>query len=196
MRSKLWLWFVPVVGAALLALAVPARVAEAAAETWEIDPVHSSILFRVKHLNVSHVYGRFDDFSGKITIDDGDLANAKVQVEVKTQSVNTGNPKRDDHLRSPASFGVQQFPTIAFASTSVKKNGDDYEVAGNLTIHGVTKPVTVTMKKLGQGPGMGGKTVAGFEGTLDLKRSDYGMSTMVGPVSDEVHLNLAFEANR
>jgi polyisoprenoid-binding protein YceI len=171
--------------------------AAAAPETYEIDPVHSTIIFRTKHMNVSYVYGRFDDFSGKITVDDQNLANAKVEVTVKTQSVSTGNGARDDHLRSPDFFAAAQFPTITFASTGVKKTGDAYDVTGNLTLHGVTKPVTVKMQKVGQGPGWQGKgALIGFEGTLDIKRSEFGMTTHVDAVSDEVRLIMAFEAKR
>jgi polyisoprenoid-binding protein YceI len=177
----------------LLALCVP--TASAAPEVFEIDPVHSAVLFRTKHLNVSHVYGRFDDFSGKITVDDENLANAKVEVTVKAQSLNTGNQKRDDHLRSPDFFAVAQFPTITFTSTAVKKTGETYAVTGNLTLHGVTKSVTVNMQKLGKGPGPQGKTFIGFEGTLDLNRTEFGMKTMPG-LSDDVRLTLAFEASR
>jgi polyisoprenoid-binding protein YceI len=170
--------------------------AAAAPETFQIDPVHSTIIFRTKHLNAGHVYGRFDEFSGTVTVDDANLAAAKVEVSVKAQSLNTGNAKRDEHLRSPDFFAVAQFPTITFTSTSVKKAGDGYEVSGNLTLHGATKSVTVRMQRLGQGTNQEGKTVVGYEGTLDLKRSDYGMTKMVGPVSDEVRLILAFETSR
>jgi polyisoprenoid-binding protein YceI len=182
------LWLAPALCATLGVVALSGKAVEAAPETFTVDPVHSAILFRTKHLNVSHVYGRFNEFSGQITVDDDNLANASVKIDVKAQSLDTGNTKRDDHLRTPDFFSVAQFPTISFVSTAVKKTGDTYEVTGNLSLHGVTK--------LGKGPGMEGKTVIGFEGTLDLKRSDFGMTKMVGPVSDEVRLTMAFEANR
>jgi polyisoprenoid-binding protein YceI len=195
-RSKRW-WLAPALCAGFLSVGPAGRPAHAAPEAYQVDPVHSAILFRTKHLNVSHVYGRFDQFSGTITIDEANPAASSVRIEVDAKSLNTGNPKRDDHLRSPDFFGVVQFPKITFASTAVKKDGDVYEVTGDLALHGVTKSVTVKMQQLGKGPGMKpGTTLVGFEGVLEIKRSDYGMNFMLNGVSDDVRLTLAFEAGR
>jgi polyisoprenoid-binding protein YceI len=184
--------------AALLGIAGLATVpASAAPQTWQIDPSHSSVLFRIKHLDIGYVYGRFDEFSGAVTVDDENLANAAVKVEIKATSVNTGVAKRDDHLRSPDFFAVAQFPTITFESTAVKAAGEKaYEVTGNLTLHGVTKAVSAKIVKTGEGKDPWGNQRIGYEGTLELRRADFGMDKMLEAAGNDVRLYLAFEATR
>jgi polyisoprenoid-binding protein YceI len=168
--------------------------ARAEPQGYQVDPVHSSLHFRIKHLGVSWIYGRFNDFAGTIVVDDDDLANAKVEVTVQAESVDTGNAKRDQHLKSPDFFNVGQFPTLSFRSSAVAKTADGYEVTGTFSLHGVEKTVKVTMKKVGEGNDpMGGHRI-GFEGELTIKRSDYGMTNMLDLIGDDVRLILAFEA--
>src|SRR5512143_3957946 len=134
--------------AALLAvatLAVAPPRAQAKAEGYKVDPVHSFVLFRVKHLNMGYIHGRFDDMAGSFDLDDENPAGSSVQMVVQAISVDTGTAKRDTDLRGPDFFNVAQFPTISFKSTAVKKVDDThFEVTGDLTLHGVTKSVTVT----------------------------------------------------
>ncbi len=159
------------------------------ADTYKLDPVHSMIVFKVNHLGVSNTYGRFNGPTGTFVTDDG---KESFEASVATDNIDTGNPKRDQHLKSPDFFNSKQFPELTFKSTGVKKTGDNYEVTGDLTIHGVTKSVTVPLTKVGEAnTPMGARE--GFEGTFTLKRSDYGMTTMVGPVGDDVTLMINLE---
>jgi polyisoprenoid-binding protein YceI len=109
--------------------------------------------------------------------------------------VDTGIQKRDDHLRSPDFFNAKQFPTIKFVSKEVKKTDKGHEVTGDLTMHGVTKSITVNLEQTGQGS-MGPRQIIGFETTVDLKRSDFGMKNMIGPAADDVRLIISLEAGK
>ena len=179
---------------------VASTPASAAPTTYSIDPVHSYLIFRVKHMDAGFAYGRFNTFSGTITLDDAAPAGNAVKMEVDVGSVDTGVENRDKHLKSPDFFNAAQFPKMTFESTAVKKTpageykvGDDFEVTGNLTLHGVTKPVTVKMTKTGQGS-MRGKTILGFEGTLEIKRADFGVGKP-GGLADDVKMTISVEAS-
>jgi polyisoprenoid-binding protein YceI len=160
---------------------------------YEIDGSHSAVVFRVKHVDISYTYGRFDDISG--TVDFGG-SNA-VSITIKTASVNTGNDKRDGHLQSPDFFAAKEFPTITFESTGWKSaGGDSYDVTGNLTLHGVTKSVTARVEKTGEGDrGKMGYRI-GFHTEFDVKRSDFGMTKLAQAVGDDVHLAISVEGVR
>ena len=180
-------------GLALFSVVSLASVA-LAADTYKIDPEHGTIIYRVKHFDVGNAYGRFNKPTGTIMLDSADPSKSTFTFEVKTENVDTANPKRDAHLKSPDFFDAKQFPTITFKSTSVKANGNDFEVTGDLNLHGVTKSITVPLKKTGEGDTkmMGYRT--GWEAHVDLKRSEYGMNGLQGPVGDDVHLVISFEA--
>ena len=166
--------------------------------TWAIDLVHSSINFSVRHLMVGKVHGRFDQFSGAITIaEDG---TPSVTAEIDVNSIDTGNEQREAHIKAPDFFDVAQFPTATFVSTAVRANGDDYVLDGDFTLKGVTKPVTMTLVFNGTSPGTGRGEVAGFDASVVLSRKDFGVGpelpldgggTMVG---DKVTITLAIEA--
>jgi polyisoprenoid-binding protein YceI len=188
------LFALPVVTLALSFAAPQEKKAALAAGTYEIDSVHSTVGFKIKHLNTSWAFGRFDEIHGSITVDPAKPEASKVEVTVQTETVDTKIKKRDDHLRSPDFFDVKQFPTITFKSKSVQKKGDNvYAVTGDLTLHGVTKSVTVDMENTGaiDSPQMG--KLAGFYGTITVKRSDYGMNFMPDALSDEVQVVMSFE---
>jgi polyisoprenoid-binding protein YceI len=177
-----------------LALATVAATSFGRAATYKVDPAHSFLLFKISHFGAGYVWGRFDDLGGKVDLDPSATSKDSVNFTVKSASVDTGNPKRDEHLKSPDFFNVRQFPEITFTSTKVERTGDNtFAVTGNLTLLGVTKPQTVTVKELGTGKGMMGETRTGFETTFTIKRSDYGMKFMVGPAGDEVTLILDAE---
>jgi polyisoprenoid-binding protein YceI len=167
-----------------------------AADAYAADPVHSSLVYRVKHMNATYLWGRFNAVTGSFTLDDANPAQCQFEFQVKTDSVDTGNAKRDGHLKSPDFFNAVQFPTIAFKSHSVTKTGEAYEVVGDLTLHGVTKPVTVKVVSTGKGKGPTGAPIAGIEATFMLKRTDFGMSNMVGAVGDEVWVTAGIEGRR
>ena len=166
-----------------------------AADTYKIDPVHGTVIYRVSHFNVGQAYGRFNSPTGEIMWDSGDPTKSTFTFEVKSADVDTGNPKRDAHLKSPDFFDAKQFPTISFKSTGVKSVGDNkLEVTGDLNLHGVTKSITVPITKTGEGDTkmMGYRT--GWLAETDLKRSDYGVNGLQGAVGDDVHLIVSFEA--
>lgn len=172
----------------------PAPAVAAAPEAFTVDNVHSSVIFRIKHNNVSYFYGRFNAFSGSFAIDG---ESTTLDITVDAASVDTANEGRDKHVKSQDFFSVKEFPTVTFKSTSAKKTaGEAIEVAGNLTFHGVTKPVTVNLVPTGQGTGRGGATVAGFETTFTIKRSDYGMGGMTGSLSDDVTITVSLQGSR
>jgi len=143
------------------------------AGTWAIDPVHSSINFWVRHLMVSKVRGKFDNFSGAIVIaEDG---TPSVHAEIAVDSVNTGNDQRDAHLKSADFFDVETYPVATFTSSAVEPNGDSYVLRGELALKGVTRPVALDLDFYGGNPGMGHGEVAGFEASIVLNRKDFGI---------------------
>jgi polyisoprenoid-binding protein YceI len=166
--------------------------APAEGKTYTIDPVHSSVVFKVKHMNATNFYGVFDESSGTFTLGETLSAN----ITVKADSVETRNPKRNTHVKSPDFLSVKEFPEITFTASDLKKAGDSYKGTGELTLHGVKKPIEVEIKVTGTGPGMGGKELAGIESTFTIKRSDFGMKSMIGPLSDEITLMVAFEGGK
>jgi polyisoprenoid-binding protein YceI len=161
--------------AALVVTTVCTTASFAAVETYKIDPVHSSVGFKIRHF-FSKVPGQFTDFDGTITMDSSDISKSKAEATIKTASVNTKNDKRDGHLKSPDFFDAEKNPTITFKSTSWKEvEKNSYEVTGDLTIHGTTKPATLHVKFLGAGPAMGGVR-GGWEATTTINRMDFGVS--------------------
>src|SRR5258706_1402922 len=161
----------------LFAVAVLATLAALplSAETFSIDPAHSEVGFTIRHL-VSNVRGRFDDFSGKINLDSKTLTASSVAFHIKATSIDTSVPDRDKHLRSGDFFDVEKFPEITFKSESIKATSKDkYDVTGTLTLHGVSKRVTLPVSYLGQVKDPWGGTRAGFETVTTLNRKDYGI---------------------
>ena len=160
--------------------------------TWTIDPVHSDISFSVRHLGVSKVRGSFTDFSGDITVaEDG---TPSVSATINVASVDTRNDQRDGHLRSADFFDTDNHPTATYRSTSVRADGDDYIVDGELTLHGVTQPVSLNLSLEGVGPGAQGGTVAGFEASAEINRGDFGVTGGAGLVGEKVTLTFNIEA--
>ncbi len=161
---------------------------------YKIDPVHSTILAKVRHLGAGNVYGRFDAMSGSFAINSADPSKSSVSIEVNSESVDTNNPKRDQHVKSSDFLNVLQFPTLSFKSTSVKKLDEKtYEVTGNFTAHGVTKPLTVQAVVVGVGKGMKGEERLGLESIFTVNRSDFGITFMPGAVGEEVQITLEVE---
>ena len=171
-----------------------------AAKTYEIDKDHSSVSFKIRHL-VSNVNGSFNEFSGKIAVDDKKPENSSVEFTVMADSINTANKKRDEHLRSGDFFDADKFKEITFKSKKVKAIGKNkYQVEGDLTLHGVTQPVTVKVDYLGETKDPWGNTKSGFKTEFKVARKSYGMvwnkaldagSLMLG---DEVNLTVDVEA--
>ena len=162
-----------------------------AADSYKLDSVHSGVVFTLKHI-VSNPFGVFHGPEGSVTVDNGVPA---LDVSVPVEKLDMGNAKWEEDIKAASWFDAKQFPNITFKTTSVKKTGDDsYEATGDLTLHGVTKSVTVTLTKTGEGKGMQGETRVGYSCTFKVKRSEYGMTTYVGPIGDEVTLMVNIEA--
>lgn len=168
------------------------------AGVWNIDPTHSTVGFVVKHLMVSKVRGKFESFSGTITVaEDG---TPSVQAEIDVTTITTGNPQRDGHIKSADFFDADQFPKATFVSTSVRPDGDNFVLTGDFTLHGVTKSVDLALEFNGSNAGMGQGAVAGFEATTVINRKDFGIDIEMPlegggvVVGDKVTINLEIEA--
>jgi|SRR6185437_12791955 len=146
-------------------------------KTWSIDKSHSSVNFSVEHMVISQVPGQFKDFSGTATSTGADFSNAQVDLTIQTASIFTDDEKRDGHLQSADFFDAAKFPQLTFKSTAFKKVDDkNYTLTGNLTMHGVTKPVTFSVKYNGTVKDPWGKTRAGFKLAAKLNRKDFGLT--------------------
>jgi polyisoprenoid-binding protein YceI len=142
--------------------------------TWDIDPVHSDVSFTVRHMMVSKVRGRLGAFSGAI-VTAPDFTDSTVTATVDATSIDTGNDQRDGHIRSADFFEVETHPTWAFRSTAIRPDDDGYALEGELTIKGVTRPVTFALEVNGVGPDAFGGTRAGFSATTSINRNDFGV---------------------
>ncbi len=168
--------------------------------TYAIDKAHSEAAFQVRHL-VTRVRGRFTDFDGMVEFDDQNPERSTVNVTIQAKSVDTGDATRDNHLRTGDFFDAETFPTLTFRSTKVTKTGGDtFDVAGDLAIRGVTKPVTLAMAFLGKATDPWGKERLGFEGEVKINRKDFGLmwntalETGGFLVGDEVKISLQIQA--
>lgn len=171
--------------------------------TWTIDPSHTHLGFAVRHMMVSTVRGQFKSFSGKVAIDSSDFTKSSFEGEAEVASIDTGNPDRDQHLRTNDFFDAPKYPKITFRSTSIRaKSGDDYVVTGELSIRGVTKTVDFEVEFNGVGKNPWGKTVAGLSASATINRKDFGMSynavleTGGMLIADKVKLELELEATQ
>jgi len=189
--------------AAFVLAAVP-LAATAASETYTIDPLHSSVLFAIDHLGLSTVHGRFDKFAGKFSIDRA-AKKGDVDLTIDTASVNTNdNDKgsrqrsRDEHLRSADFFNTAEFPKMTYKSTNVVFSGDNpTTVEGNLTLLGVTKPVSLKVDRFRCNPATAtAKERCGGDASGKVKRSDFGMSRGIPQIGDELQLTVSFEGNK
>lgn len=168
--------------------------------TWTIDPVHSSVEFAVKHVGIATVKGRFNEFQGQLEVGpDGAVASGTVEV----QSVDTGEKQRDDHLRSPDFFEVDTYPQIAFRSTAITPTGEDeLEIEGEITIHGVTRPIKLVAEVEGTETDHQGQERVGISASAQLSRADFGMrfNAALGSgnlvVSDKVKIQVEVSAVR
>lgn len=175
--------------------AAPAAARPTVATTYAVDLSHSNILFRCKHLDVSYQWGRFDDFDGSFTLDE-DASKSNVSITVQATSVNSNSKDRDDHLRGPDFFSVKEFPEMTFRSTKVEKaDGDQYKITGDLTLHGVTKSITMEATKIGEADTRMGQR-AGFEGRFVIDRNDFGIKTYPGVLGDDVTMTFAIEGEK
>ena len=147
-----------------------------ASTTWALDPTHSELQFKVKHLMITTVTGSLSVFNASLTTEADDFQGAQVSFEAETNSIKTGNADRDNHLIGADFFDSETFPKIKFSSTSFEKDGDDYVLEGDLTVKGTTKPVKLNVEFGGIAADPWGNTKAGFTLTGKINRSDYGLT--------------------
>jgi polyisoprenoid-binding protein YceI len=192
MRARCFVWILPAVLFIAFGAALPAH----AAEDYAMDPMHAGVGFKISHLGLSWVQGRFDRFAGGFTLDPDDANRCSFVMTINADSVDTNNQKRDDHLRSPDFFNVKQFPTITFKSTSVKAIPDGYQVTGDLSLHGVTRPVTLGVMGGRKAEFPKGVQRTGFSTEVTLKRSEFGMDKLSPAVGDDVYIVISFEGTK
>lgn len=183
-----------------LAATLPQRAA--AIDNYIIDPQHTSVIFSVAHSGLSYTYGMFREASGVYSLDKVNAANNKFRFVIKTDSLFTNNQKRDDHLRTADFFNVQQFPEIVFETTkctptNTQDGGDLYQLTGILTMHGVSKQVSIPLRMLGEGLGAYGDARTGFLCQLELKRSEFNMASLIDKklVGDAIGITVSFEGS-
>lgn len=166
---------------------------------WDIDATHSDVSFSVRHMMVSKVRGRFNGVSGYLVTAD-DLLDSSVTAEIDVNSFDTGNPQRDDHIRSADFLHAAQFPTMTYRSTGLRRDGDQIVVEGELTLRGITRQVPLTVELTGFGPDPYGGTRAGFSATAKINRKDFGIDTELPldgggvVIGDTVQISLDIEA--
>lgn len=174
----------------------PALAADYAIDT---EGAHASVNFKIQHLGYSWLTGRFNDFSGSFSYDPEDVAASKINVTIDTSSVDSNHAERDKHLRSNDFLSVSEFPEATFVSTGINNIGDDgeeFDVVGNLTLHGVTKEITIDVEKVGEGKDPWGGYRVGFAGDTEIRLKDFGIDFDLGPASQVVELELHVEGVR
>jgi polyisoprenoid-binding protein YceI len=187
---------------ALFAVLLVASAASADSTDWAVDPSHSHVGFSISHLVVSSVVGRFKDVSGKVSLDEADLTKSNVDLTIKVDSIDTDEPKRDEHLKGPDFFDTKKFPLMTFHATRIVRGGKVYKVTGDLKIRDVSKSVTLdgTLSKAIQSPW--GKQVRGASFAGKIKRSDFGLKWNKAleaggvVVGEDVTLDIQLEINK
>jgi polyisoprenoid-binding protein YceI len=169
------------------------------AGTWQIDAVHSDVSFTVRHMMVSKVRGGFTDFEGTI-VTAAEPTQSSVTATIKLDSINTNNEQRDGHIKSADFFDTAQYPTMTYTSTGVTPVGDGWQVAGELSLHGVTKAVPLSLELNGFGPDPYGGTRAGFSAKAEISRGDFGIDISMPldgggvVIGDKISISLEIEA--
>jgi polyisoprenoid-binding protein YceI len=158
----------------VLSLAVALIAVPAVAGTWTIDPAHSVLNFKIRHI-FSKTGGNFGEWGGTLQFDGADPASLGAEVTVQTVSINTENEDRDQHLRSPDFFNVEEFPALTFVSKKVEQHDGEWHLVGDFTMLGVTKEIAIPFEFHGSGKNPWGQTIAGFSGSVTINRKDFGM---------------------
>jgi polyisoprenoid-binding protein YceI len=181
----------PLIGAGLFAAATLLSLPGQAA-SYQIDPSHSFIEFRIQHLGVSWLYGRFNDVSGQFEHDADDTSSGAIELSIKTASIDSNHAERDKHLRSDDFLDTDSYPTATFKSTAFDGN----TLTGDLTLHGITKSISFPVTQVGEGKDPWGGYRAGFIGSYSLKRADFGISYNLGPAAEIVEMEFNIEGIR
>jgi polyisoprenoid-binding protein YceI len=173
--------------------------APAGTKTYTIDPAHTAVRFSVRHLMISRVHGQFSGVSGTVDVPTGSNVPSAVNVAIEVASIDTREPQRDGHLKSPDFFHAENFPQITFHSTRIEGSEEEFSVAGDLTIHGETKPVVLSATFDGAGPDPWGNQRLGYEAHAKIKRSDFGLTWNQAleaggfAIGDEIKIDLNLE---
>ena len=176
-----------------------ATQANAGPTTWKIDPAHTSVEFSVKHMMIATVKGRFADLSGTVVVDEANPTGGRADITINAASIDTREAQRDTHLKSAEFFDVEKFSTITFRSTRLDGDGQAFKMIGDLTIHGVTRPITLDVTHEGRGKDPWGGERVGYAATGKIKRSDYGLTWNAALetggflVGDDVKISLDIE---
>ncbi len=168
----------------------------ASAAEYEIDPGHSFVEFRIQHLGYSWLYGRFNTISGKFSYDAARPEVSRITLEIDVASVDTNHAERDKHLRGKKFLDVKRYPKAAFKSTKYTGTAERGVLEGILTLHGVSRPVSIDVQRVGEGADPWGGYRVGFIGTMTLTRSDFGISRDLGPASETMEMELGIEGVR
>ena len=179
----------------LLALTVGLVATSLPAADYKIDPAHSFVTFRILHLGVGWMYGRFNSVSGTFSYDSENPEASKISVQIDPASVDTNHAPRDKDLRENF-LHVTDFPEASFESTKYTGNGEEGVLEGTLTVHGVSKPIAIDIKKIGEGKDPWGNYRAGFSGTVSFSRPDWGITNNLGPNADTMEFELTIEGIR
>jgi len=188
--------FLSLAGAALFAVAMiqPTATSQGTTAAYKVDPDHAHVVFRINHMGFSFTYGRFNQIGGSFDFNAADASANKVSLEIATASVDTQVAGRDNHLRGPDFFSAKEFPKITFVSSAWKSaGGKAFDVTGKLTLHGVTKEITIRVDFMKEGKGPQGKYRAGFASEFTIKRSDFGITKYLPGVGDDVKMMLSLE---
>lgn len=176
---------------AVAAVLVCAAAPGWAGDTYSVDGSHTFVSFRVNHLEIAESYGRFNESSGSFEVEEGALTS--LTFEINTESVDTASEDRDKHLKGPDFFNTKQFPVIQFKSESIKKHGDHFEVAGELMMLGAKKPLTIEVRKTGEGKDPWGNFRTGWHSSFAIERSDFGMNFMLDGLGDQIAIVVSVE---
>lgn len=171
-------------------------LASAADYKFDKEGQHAFVQFRIQHLGYSWLYGTFKDFDGTFTFDEANPAADKVNVTLNTASLDTNHAERDKHIRSADFLNTAKFPQATFASTAVKKEGKEYKIKGDLTLNGVTKPITLDARLLGEGKDPWGGYRAGFEANGEIVLKEFNITKDLGPASQKAELIISVEGVR
>lgn len=166
------------------------------AAEYTVDPSHSFVQWRIQHLGYSWMYGRFNDLRGSFHWDASDPSSARIEVTIDTASVDSNHAERDKHLRGTDFLDVQKFSTARFVSTGYRGDADGGVLTGELTLHGVTRPIQIRMQRVGEGKDPWGGYRAGFIGHVTLDRRDFGIDRDLGPKSWTIEFDLSIEGIR
>jgi len=166
------------------------------ADSYKLDPTHSFINFKVSHLGISWLLGRFNNLTGELKFDAANPQASRISVQIDPASLDSNHSERNIHLKGAKYLDVKNYPSASFVSTAYQGDGVSGLLSGKLTLHGVTKDITFEIRKVGEGKDPWGGYRAGFEGTVSILRTDFGMESNLGPLANTVYLDLFIEGVR